>query len=84
LRIALSKQLGDPFISDAARTKSGCVGGAEIIDPEIKNPRFLQRCAPDFFQRFLVTIRVFGVWKQIIAWSSQVDLAPKRIESDRG
>ena len=84
LRIALSKQLRHPFISHATGTEPGRVGGAEIVDPEMRNPRFLQGCTPDFFQRLLTATRVPGARKQIITWSSKGELAPKRIKRAAG
>ena len=43
----MSQQLGNPPVGYTARTEARRVRGTEVVNPEIRNPRFAQCGAPN-------------------------------------
>jgi len=61
LGVALPEELCNPFVCDTACTKSGCVSGAQIIDPEVGNSCPFQCLPPRGLEILLVTGRILVV-----------------------
>ena len=55
LRVALAKQLRHPLVRHAARPQAGCIGGPQIVDPEVGDLGAAKRLGPDGFKSHLVS-----------------------------
>src|SRR5215470_8830623 len=80
LRVTLAKQLCNPLVRHPAITQTSSVCRAEIVQPEVRNSRSLQREPPYGFQRALVALRVEFAREQIFSDTGNTQLVLKRHE----